>query len=112
MSGIVVGNLQLLTMGNVDISVKKRFFNDRWTATFGVDDILNVPQRIKSTGNGFNRMVIEPDQDHLSLRFSLQYNFQAGKMFKAKSVESGAKEEQSRMNGGSSSGVPSTGGTN
>lgn len=92
-----IGNLTQQGSGNISLAVKKQV-NDKLSFGVGFNNILNTShQRVCSSGEGFNRTLYSPNLWTRSVNLYVRYNFQAGKMFRAKSVESGAAEEKGRM---------------
>lgn len=97
MSDAQIGNLTQEGNGNISLAINKQLMNDKMTLSVSVNNLIDAPQRVTSSGEGFVRSHIEPNFWTRSINVSIRYNFQAGKMFRAKSVESGAAEEKSRM---------------
>ena len=76
--------------------IKKRLKNNKMTLSLGVDNLLNNPGRIRSQGEGFKESLHQMNQPRI-VRASVNYNFNAGKKFTRRTVETGAAEEKSRM---------------
>ena len=90
-------------MGNIDITFKKRLLNNKLTLSLGVQNIIPVKSVITIEEATFQRvMTVDQPWQRPSLKFSISYNFNSGKQFRAKSVESGSMEERSRIGNGSS----------
>ena len=103
MHGIVAGNTSMNDMGNIDITFKKRLLNNKLTLSLGVQNIIPVKSVITIEEATFQRvMTVDQPWQRPSLKFSISYNFNSGKQFRAKSVESGSMEERSRIGNGSS----------
>lgn len=103
MHGIVAGNTSMNDMGNIDITFKKRLLNNKLTLSLGVQNIIPVKSVITIEEATFQRvMTVDQPWQRPSLKFSISYNFNSGKQFRAKSVESGSMEERSRISNGSS----------
>ena len=102
--GLVAGNTKLADMGNMNISVKKRLLDNKLTLKLGVDNIIPQTQEITIEEPTFKR-VMNVDQPWMRpmVNFSVSYNFNTGKQFRAKSVESGSAEDRSRIGSGGGS---------
>ncbi|MBP3330988.1 MAG: TonB-dependent receptor [Tidjanibacter sp.] len=96
MSKVEIGTLMQLPMGDFDVAIKKRLKNNKMTLSLGVDNLLNNPGRIRSQGEGFKESLHQMNQPRI-VRASVNYNFNAGKKFTRRTVETGAAEEKSRM---------------
>lgn len=82
-------------------SVKKTFSNNKWVASFGVNNILCNANRITARSETFTR--VYKLKHYSTFRVSLTYNFNSGKKFQARSVES--NEDASRLSKGNDSGM-------
>jgi hypothetical protein len=99
--GLVAGNTKLSDMGNMNISVKKRLVDNKLTLKLGVDNIIPQTQYITIEEPTFKRvMVMEQPWMRPTVNFSISYNFNTGKQFRAKSVESGSADDLGRLGGG------------
>lgn len=104
--GLVSGNVHLSTMGDMSMTVKKRLFNNKLTLSAGINNIFNNHNTGSIREAEFRReMNIINAWSRRQFTFSVTYNFNAGKQFKARSVESGSAEDQARLGSGSSSGM-------
>ncbi|MDE6861419.1 MAG: outer membrane beta-barrel family protein, partial [Alistipes sp.] len=104
--GMVSGNVHLDSMGDMNTSVKKRLFNNKLTLSAGVNNILGNHNKGSIREAEFRRdMNIINGWSCRQFTFSVTYNFNAGKQFKARSVESGSAEDRGRLGSGSSSGM-------
>ena len=98
MTDAKIGNLTQKGAGNISVAVKKQLLDGNLTIALGLNNILNTSdQTVSSSGAGFSRSYFQPNLWRRSINLVLRYNFQSGKMFRAKSVESGAADEKSRM---------------
>ena len=101
MHGLQAGNTRIKDYGNVDISVKKRLVNNKLTLKLGVNNIVPVKQTISIEEPTFKRtMTVDQPWMRPAVSFSISYNFNSGKQFQAKSVESGSEEDRSRLGSG------------
>lgn len=104
--GMVSGNVHINTMGDMSLSVKKRLFDNKLTLSAGINNILNSNNSASIREAEFRRdMNIINGWSRRQFTFSVTYNFNAGKQFKARSMESGSVEDRGRLGGGSSSGM-------
>lgn len=93
-----VGNLTQRGSGNISLSVKKLCFDDRLVLSVGCSNILPTSnQKVYASGEGFSKTYYAPNLWMRAVQVSIRYNFQSGKMFRARSVESGAADEKSRI---------------
>lgn len=105
MHGIVSGNIRMRDIRNIDIHLKKRMLNNKLTLKVGVRNIIPEDHCAITEEAEFKRVMIMDQPWHRpTLNFSISYNFNTGKQFRAKSVESGSAEDRSRIGSGSSSG--------
>ena len=105
MHGIVSGNIRMRDIRNIDIHLKKRMLDNKLTLKVGVRNIIPENHCAITEEAGFKRVMIMDQPWHRpTLNFSISYNFNTGKQFRAKSVESGSAEDRSRIGSGSSSG--------
>lgn len=85
----------------VTVKLKKKFFQEKLTATVGVKNLFarqtnlcihtDEYERLYKMKNTWQRPVLE---------CKLSYSFQTGKSFKNRKIESGAEDERGRMNKG------------
>ncbi len=102
MHGMTAGNTTLDDTGNMDLSIKKRFLDNKLTLKLGVNNIVPTTQHITIEEASFKRtMTIDQPWSRPMANFSISYNFNSGKQFRAKSVESGSAEDRSRIGSGS-----------
>lgn len=98
MSDAKIGNLKQLASGNVSLSVKKVCLNNKLTLSLAFNNLLDTShQKVLSEGPGFAKSLYSPSMWVRSVNIGVRYNFQSGKMFRARSVESGAADEKSRI---------------
>ena len=103
MHGVVAGNTRMSDMGNMDLRVKKRLLDNKLTLTVGVNNIIPTTQDITIEEPTFKRvMTVDQPWMRPAFNFSVSYNFNAGKQFRAKAVESGSAEDRGRLGGGGS----------
>lgn len=101
MHGIVAGNTTMSDMGNIDISIKKRLLDNKLTLKLGVSNLIPQTQRITIEEEFFRRtMSVDQPWMRPMVNFSISYNFNTGKQFRAKSVESGSAEDRGRISSG------------
>lgn len=101
MHGVTAGNTTMGDMGNMDLSIKKRLLDNKLTLKLGVNDIIPTTQDITIEEASFKRtMTIDQPWLRPMANFSISYNFNSGKQFRAKSVESGSAEDRSRIGSG------------
>ena len=101
MHGVVAGNTRMSDMGNMNIAFKKRMLDNKLTLTVGVNNIIPATQDIIIEEPTFKRtMTVNQPWMRPAFNFSVSYNFNAGKQFRAKSVESGSAEDRGRLGGG------------
>ena len=101
MHGLVAGNTRLSDMGNMDIAIKKRMLDDKLTVKLGVINLIPQTQQITIEEADFTRiMSVKQPWQRPAVNIAVSYNFNAGKQFRAKAVESGSTEELSRISSG------------
>lgn len=96
-SSLLVGNYRALPMFRIDAALKRSFSDNRFTVSLNLDDIFNSQKMtVLTEASGMhNRSFMRTGYRMLGLSF--RYNFKAGKSVKVKNLESGAKEEKSRL---------------
>ena len=101
MHGAQAGNTRIGDNGNMNIALKKRMFDNKLTLTLGASNLLSPVQRIYIEEESFSR-VMEASQpwSRLAIKFQVSYNFNTGKQFRARSVESGSAEDRGRISTG------------
>lgn len=100
MHGMVAGNTRMSDMGNMDVRVKKHLLKNKLTLTVGVNNIIPTTQDITIEEPTFKRiMTVDQPWMRPAFNFSVSYNFNAGKQFRAKSVESSSAEDRGRLGG-------------
>ena len=101
MHGAQAGNTRIGDNGNMNIALKKRMFDNKLTLTLGANNLLSPVQRIYIEEESFSR-VMEASQPwgRLAIKFQVSYNFNTGKQFRARSVESGSAEDRGRISTG------------
>ena len=101
MHGVVAGNTRMSDTGNMDIKLKKRMCDNKLTISIGVNNLIPTTQNITIEEPTFRRtMTVDQPWMRPAFNFSLSYNFNAGKQFRAKSVESSSAEDRGRLGGG------------
>ena len=104
MHGVQVGNTSLSDTGNINATVKKRMLNNKLTISLGVQNIIALKQMITISEPTFERVMYNDQPwQRPAIKFNISYNFNAGKQFRAKSVESGSAEDRGRLGGGGNS---------
>ncbi|MDR2885923.1 MAG: outer membrane beta-barrel protein [Rikenellaceae bacterium] len=94
------GNMQIGLQYSMEASLKKRFFKNKLTASFKIDNLFNSgAMDIVMRGEGFEKTTTLSNRWNTwqCYNLSLRYNFNAGKAVKVKNVESNAAEEGARM---------------
>ena len=98
---MTAGNTTIDDMGNMDLSIKKRLLDNKLTLKLGVDDIIPQTQDITIEEPTFKRkMTVDQPWMRPMVNFSISYNFNSGKQFRAKSVESGSADDLGRIGSG------------
>lgn len=96
--GAQVGNTRIKDFGNMNIMLKKRLVDNKLTLSLGATNILNLPQTIYIKEASFKRvMTAKQPWSTAAMKLSISYNFNSGKQFRAKSVESGSAEDRGRL---------------
>lgn len=101
--GAQAGNTKIADFGNLNLTLKKRMFDNKLTLALGAQNLVPTKQRITIKEPTFERvMVANQPWQRLGVKFSISYNFNSGKQFRAKSVESGSADDRGRLGGGGS----------
>lgn len=100
MSRFLNANMEQMPAHYVNASLKRRFADNKFTASLTVNNLFFVLQKVHSFGDGFDKWAHVDNGNHLSVMLSLRYNFNAGVKFRAKTVEKAADDDIKRLNGG------------
>lgn len=101
MHGAQAGNTKIDDMYNLNLTLKKRMFDNKLTIALGAQNIVSSKQRILIEEETFKRvMTANQPWNRIAAKLTISYNFNAGKSFRAKSVESGSAEDKGRLGGG------------
>lgn len=99
--GAQAGNTKIADFGNLNVALKKRMLDNKLTMSLGVQNIVPMNQKITINEPTFERvMIAEQPWMRPAVKFTISYNFNSGKQFRAKSVESGSAEDRGRLGGG------------
>lgn len=102
--GAQAGNTKIADFGNLNLTLKKRMFDNKLTLALGAQNLIPTKQRIDIEEPTFKRVMnIDQPWQRPSAKFQISYNFNSGKQFRAKSVESGSLEDRGRLGNGNSS---------
>ena len=105
MHGIVAGNTSMSDMGNLSVTFKKRLLDNKLTLSLGLQNLIPVKAKVTIEEEAFQRvMTVDQPWQRPAIKFSISYNFNSGKQFRAKSVESGSAEDRDRIGNSNSSG--------
>ena len=78
--------------------------DNKLTISLGVQNVIPTTQEITIEEATFKRtMTVDQPWQHPAAKFQISYNFNTGKQFRAKSVESGSAEDLGRLGGGGNS---------
>lgn len=100
MSKFLNANMEQMPAHYANASIKRRFANNKFTASLSVNTLFFVLQKVHSFGESFDKWANVDNGNHLSVMLSLRYNFNAGVKFRAKTVEKAADDDIKRLNGG------------
>jgi outer membrane receptor protein involved in Fe transport len=93
----IFANTVLNQMWQADIGLQKKFFKQRFTLKVAADDVFNT---VIPTGmvyyNKLNMNFTDKQQTQ-KITIGFSYNFNAGKIFSARKIESSSEEEKSRL---------------
>jgi hypothetical protein len=93
----VAANAVIRNMWQMDIGLQKKFFNRRLTAKISADDIFNTHKEIGTFYyNNFNLNFTNKEQTQ-KITLGVTYNFNLGKVFQSRKIESSSEEEKSRL---------------
>jgi len=95
---IIFANAILHHLFNTDLAIQKKFFNNKLTVKLAGDDIFGTSKvKGKFFYNDF-RLNFDQLQQKQKITLGLTYNFNLGKAFKAKTIQSSNAEEKNRLN--------------
>jgi len=94
---IIFANAVLHHLFNTDLAIQKKFFNNKLTVKLAGGDIFGTSKvKGKFFYNDF-RLNFDQLQQKQKITLGLTYNFNLGKAFKAKAIQSSNAEEKSRL---------------
>lgn len=97
-SHVIIGNFLLDHIFTLDIGVQKKMFKNKLIGKVAISDILNtlkINGNIYYSSNNIGRL--EQMRQTQALNLSLVYNFDLGKAFKVRKIESSNAEERGRL---------------
>ncbi|WP_166332380.1 TonB-dependent receptor [Sphingobacterium chungjuense] len=94
---ILQGNIITGFMSSVDVGVRKRFFNDRFTTAISISDIFHTANFDFLSYYNDDVIAITNRQQTRMATLSLTYNINVGKAFKMKSLFKSNTEESGRL---------------
>lgn len=95
---VTMGNLTVSPRHELNASIKKRFWKDRFTVSASVKNLLDRDDRFEADQPGFIRTLdVSQNWGKRSFQLRVSYNFKSGKSFRSRSVESSASEEKGRL---------------
>ncbi len=94
----VQGNMKIDGIHLLNFSLKKRLLKERLTLSLSAESVLDMRTRLTATQPEFSRtFTVQQFWQGRSYKFGISYNFQMGKQFQKRSVESGSAEEKGRL---------------
>lgn len=94
----VQGNMQIDGIHLLNFSLKKRLLKERLTLTLSAESVLDMPTRLTATQPEFTRSFhVHQFWQGRTYKFGISYNFQTGKQFQQRKVESGSADEKGRL---------------
>lgn len=98
-SRMQMANLIGLPVHNLGAAVKKRFADNKFTASLEVDNMLQGSHRVNSYGPEFYKKAVITNNNgqYMTVSISLRYNFRSGVSFKAKQVEKDSADDAKRI---------------
>ncbi len=94
----VQGNMEIKGIHLLNLSVKKRLLKDRLTLSLSAESILDMETQMKAYQPEFERTFrVQQFWQGRTYKFGISYNFQAGKSFQKRAVESSSSEERGRL---------------
>ena len=92
------GSLKTTVDPNVNLALRKQFFNGKLSTTIHVNNIFDGgTMKLETKEKDFHKN-LNVKYSYRELGFSLKYNFQTGKKIENKTVYSGAGDEKERLN--------------
>lgn len=97
LSNVIEGNILVGNISKVDIGIQKKLLDNRLQIRAGLTDLFegrNITADIKYNDNNIH---ITQKRQSRMFKLSLTYNFQSGKSFKTKKIQSSSEDVQSRL---------------
>ncbi|MCH5330374.1 MAG: TonB-dependent receptor family protein [Alistipes sp.] len=95
MAKTYISNISMGGINSMSASVKKRLLDDKLTLSAGVRNIIPMNNRISYKDAGFTRSItIKQGWSRPAFIFSASYNFNSGKKFNVRKIESDADESR------------------
>lgn len=86
-SRMKIGNISVSPLLNLNPTLQKRF-DSRWSASIGVENLLQRTNRIKTSSSGYTRLGYT--KNYMSAKIGVTYSFSSGKKFRASKIEKNA----------------------
>lgn len=85
-SQVQIGNITVYPTLSINPSLRKTFAKNKWALSFSVENLLQSDYKIRAVSAGYDRLRIMKSYSAFTL--SVTYNFNVGKNFRAKRMES------------------------
>lgn len=97
-TSFTIGNMTVSPRHGLDVAIKKRFWQDRFTLSVSAKNLLDRDDHFTADQRDFIRTLdVSQNWGKRSFQVRLSYNFKSGKSFRSRSVESSASEEKGRL---------------
>lgn len=82
-----IGNISVSPILNINPTIQKRF-GDNWSMSFSMENLMQRTSKIRTVSSGYDRLT--STKEHIAAKISATYNFNSGKRFKSRRIESSA----------------------
>lgn len=86
-SRMKIGNISVSPLLNLNPTLQKRF-GRHWSASIGVEDMLQRTSRIRTSSSGYTRLAYT--RSYISAKIGVTYSFTSGKKFRTSKIEKNA----------------------
>ncbi|MBO7343996.1 MAG: hypothetical protein J6U45_08195 [Alistipes sp.] len=95
-----MGNIEMAATGDMNLFLKKSLFDQKMTISLGLNNIVAPKARSYIKEDEFTSRTERTGAMLCRYAsFAIQYRFNSGKRFNAKSIESGSQEDLMRLGG-------------
>ncbi len=90
-SKMKIGNISVYPILNLNPTLQKSL-GSKWTISVGMENLLQRTTRTRTSSSGYDRLAFT--KAHMAAKLSVTYNFNSGKQFRTRRIESNADKSR------------------